>query len=123
LFLGKQNEEYKLDGKNVITVGLDTQTIFYQPYKFYTGQNIQILTSENINYFTAHFLIPLIKKQMVKFNWGGNGATLTRLKRSKILLPITPEGTPDYVYMENYIKKIEFEKLAKYQLLKLGKEM
>jgi Type I restriction modification DNA specificity domain len=71
-----------------------------------------------LNYFIAQFLVPLIKKQMGKFNWGGNGATLTRLRRSKILLPITPEGKPDYVYMENYIKKIEFEKLSRYLEIK-----
>ena len=37
------------------------------------------------------------------FNWGGNGATLTRLKRSKILLPATKTGEPDWQFMEEYV--------------------
>ena len=37
----KQGLKYKLDEGNQISIGLDTQTVFYQPYKFYTGQNIQ----------------------------------------------------------------------------------
>ena len=34
-------QDYELNDGNVITIGLDTQTVFYQPHSFYTGQNIQ----------------------------------------------------------------------------------
>lgn len=47
--------------KNTITIGLDTQTVFYQPYKFYTGQNIQILKHQKINKETAMFIISMLK--------------------------------------------------------------
>lgn len=116
-FIGTQNNKYKINDGNVITIGLDTQTVFYQYHKFYTGQNIQILFNENLNIYTSKFLIPLIKIQMEKFNWGGNGATLTRLKRSKIILPINLQGEPDFTLMENYVKglqKKKDEKLKKY---------
>lgn len=81
-FIGSQDNKFKQNNGNVITIGLDTQTVFYQSHSFYTGQNIQILSNESLNYFTCQFLIPLIKIQMKKFNWGGNGATLTRLSCS-----------------------------------------
>ncbi len=51
---------------------------------------------------------------MQKFNWGGNGATLGRLKRSKILLPVTPDGTPDYAFMENYMRAVEAQQIRHY---------
>lgn len=114
-FVGLQEDKFKIDKGNVITIGLDTQTVFYQAHSFYTGQNIQILSSDFLNYFTSQFIIPLIKKQMEKFNWGGNGATLTRLKRSKILLPTNIEGKPDYDFMELYMRHIENEKIVKFQ--------
>ena len=41
MFVGNQSERYCMDNGNVITIGLDTQTVFYQPTSFYTGQNIQ----------------------------------------------------------------------------------
>lgn len=107
LFIGSQSYKYKADSGNVITIGLDTQTVFYQPSCFYTGQNIQVLCSDNINKYTALFIIPMIKILMQKFNWGGNGATLTRLKRSKILLPVNSKGEPDYKFMEEYVKEQE----------------
>ena len=52
---------------------------------------------------------------MEKFNWGGNGATLTRLKRSKLLVPINSKGEPDYEFMEQYMRRKEQEKQKEYQ--------
>ena len=115
LFIGNgQNQKYKKDKGNVITVGLDTQTAFYQSYDFFTGQNIQVLGSDMLNKSRAMFLIPLLKAQLSKFNWGGNGATLGRLKRTKILLPVDINGNPDYEYMERYIKNMFVQKYQRY---------
>lgn len=116
-FIGNQDKRYKIDKGEVITIGLDTQTVFYQSHSFYTGQNIQILSNEKINYYNSQFLIPLIKKQMEKFNWGGNGATLTRLKRSIIILPVNNQSEPDYAFMEQYMRQKEHEKLEKYRAI------
>lgn len=101
-FVAEQTE-YSADHGNCITVGLDTQTAFYQPIPYYTGQNIQVFRSEHLNSVNAKFILPLLKKSMSIFNWGGNGATLTRLKRSKILLPATKTGEPDWQFMEEYV--------------------
>ncbi|MCQ2104239.1 MAG: N-6 DNA methylase [Fibrobacter sp.] len=109
-----QKEKYQMDLGNCISIGLDTQTVFYQPYNFFTGQNIQILRNNRLNKYNALFLIQAILYQMGKFNWGGNGATLGRLKRTKILLPIDSKGNPDYEYMEQYIKNLMLRKYQDY---------
>lgn len=106
---------YEQDNPNVITIGLDTQTVFYQPCSFYTGQNVQILSSPNLNQYVALFIIPLLKVQMRKFNWGGNGATLSRLKKIRLMLPVSAPHTPDFVYMEEYMRNKEKEMLINYQ--------
>ena len=62
----KQGEKYKKDFGNVITIGLDTQTVFYQTTDFYTGQNIQILKNKYLKKENALFIIPLLKIQMQK---------------------------------------------------------
>ena len=54
-FIGAQ-PDYNTDNGNCITIGLDTQTAFYQPNKFYTGQNIQVLSSPQINKYVALFI-------------------------------------------------------------------
>lgn len=106
-FVGQQAEKYKIDSGNCITIGLDTQTAFYQPHSFYTGQNIQVLKNEKLNKYNAKFFIPLLHNAMVSLNWGGNGATLGRLKKKKIVVPITDDGQPDYAFMEQYVREIE----------------
>lgn len=113
-FIGLQ-PSYAVDEGNVITIGLDTQTVFYQPSKFYTGQNVQVLKNSFLNKHVALYIIPLIKVQMVKFNWGGNGATLGRLKKVTIMLPITGSGSPDYRFMEEYMKQVEKKLLTRYK--------
>ena len=109
----KQNNRYNIDEGNVITIGLDTQTVFYQPTAFYTGQNIQVLRNNNLNKYTAMFIIPSIKIQMQKFNWGGNGATLGRLNRTRLMLPIDFQGQPNWHFMEDYIKQEQKQQAQK----------
>lgn len=114
-FVGEnQKSPFELEDGNVITIGLDTQTVFYQPYKFHTGQNIQILKNEHINRYTGLFISHMLKIQLSKFFWGGNGATLGRLKRTKIMLPVNQAGEPNYQFMENYMKEKEKKLFDKY---------
>ena len=114
-FVSSDNLSFGSDCAGCITVGLDTQTAFWQPYKFVTGQNIQIITGSNLNFYLAQFLIPLFKSQMrAKFNWGGNGATLGRMKKLELMLPVDDSGNPDYEYMEQYVKNMLLRKYHAY---------
>lgn len=81
---------------------------------FFTGQNIQVFHHNELDKWVALFLIPLLKVQMDKFNWGGNGATLGRLNRTKIMLPIQDEGSPDFEYMRQYMMNLEYQKRNQY---------
>lgn len=122
----KQNNRYSMDEGNVITIGLDTQTVFYQENAFYTGQNIQVLRNRKLTKNSAMFIIPLLKIQMKKFNWGGNGATLGRLNRTKIMLPVDSKEQPNWQFMEDYIKqeqKLQAKKVISYfeqKMLEIG---
>lgn len=109
-FVSPDNMKYGYDRAGAITVGLDTQTAFLQPCDFMTGQNIQIVTADVLNEDVAMFLLPVLKSQMrAKFNWGGNGATLGRMKRLQIMLPVNESNEPDWNYMAAYVrsKKVE----------------
>jgi len=115
-FVSAKNYEFGSDDGGCITVGLDTQTAFYQPHKFVTGQNVQVITGENVSEDVAQFLVPILRQQMTaKFNWGGNGATLGRMKRLSVMLPVTDFGEPDYEYMAEYAQQKRNAMLAKYR--------
>lgn len=111
-FIACQDIKYKIDNAKVITIGLDTQTVFYQPYHFYTGQNIQVLKNEYISKYVALFILPSLSLLLKKFSWGSTGATLGRLKNSRIFLPMNKKGNPDYEFMEAYMREKE-EKFKK----------
>lgn len=108
-----QPGNWEKDKGNVITIGLDTQTAYYQPVPFITGQNIHVLSHESMSQRVAMYIVPQLKKLMLKYSWGGNGATLGRLSQDTLVLPVTdttantPNPEPDWEYMENYIKTIE----------------
>lgn len=107
-----QASKYKMDDGKCISIGLDTQTVFFQPHKFYTGQNIQVLRRTNLTENKALFFIQSVLAQMNKFNWGGNGATLGRLRRTKIMLPVKDKGDPDYKFMESFVEEIKSKKIS-----------
>lgn len=114
-FVSAKNYEFGSDDGGCITVGLDTQTAFYQPHKFVTGQNVQVITGESLSEDVAQFMVPILRQQMTaKFNWGGNGATLGRMKRLTIMLPVTDSGEPDYAYMAEYTRQKRETMLSKY---------
>ena len=121
LFVEEQPHRYLLSEGNVITVGLDTQTVFYQETPFYTGQNIQILSNENMSKYSGLFVTSLLKRVLAKFNWGGNGATLSRLRRSYCLFPVDRQGNVFWVYMDAYMREIEkrqIQKQKEYMMIK-----
>ncbi len=73
---------------NAITIGVDTQTVFYQPASFYTSVKIQILRHRRLSADNGPILVALLREQMSKFQWG-NGASLERLKATRIMVPVT----------------------------------
>lgn len=114
-FVSAANYDYGSDPADTITVGLDTQTAFYQPYRFVTGQNIHVITEDKLNPLVIQFLLPLLRNQMTaKFNWGGNGATLSRMKRLRIMLPVDDKGQPDYQFMADYERELVQHKREQY---------
>lgn len=102
-FVSTDNYQFGSDEGGCITVGLDTQTAFYQPHRFITGQNIHIVTGALLDKNTALFYITILRNQMkAKFNWGGNGATLGRMERLEALLPVNESDEIDIQFVKNY---------------------
>ena len=114
-FVCEQGTE-KLNPGNVITIGVDTQTVFYQKQAFYCGNNVLSLSSEKVDQYIGVFIIGILD-QIVKKKYNyGYGATLTRIKNLEIPLPIISEGKPDWDFMSDYIKtqsQIVFEEELK----------
>ena len=116
-FVSRTRENNGIDGScvrqekppepgNAITIGLDTQTVAYQPVAFYTSQNIQVLRHERLERDSALILVTLIKEQMSRFSWGGNGVTLGRLRKTRIMVPVLTDS--------NGNKSVNWEAMSQY---------
>lgn len=96
-------------GDITIAMGGSIGSCYVQPKEFYTSQNVCVLHSDDIN-------ITLSAKQFIATaifasckNYEAFVDELNRHIKTDfcIQLPVTSNGTPDWQYMDNYIKCIE----------------
>lgn len=81
---------------------------FYQPKDFWASDDVNVLYPKfNLNPYVAFFIVPLIKKEKYRFSYGRKWH-VERMNQSKIKLPITEQKTPDWQFMENYIKSLPY---------------
>jgi len=97
---------------NTITVNYNGSVAeaFYQPKSFWASDDVNVLYPMfEMNSFIALFIIPLIKLEKCRFNYGRKWH-VERMNVSKIKLPINELEEPDLEFMERYIKSLAFSK-------------
>lgn len=72
-----------------------------------------------MNPFIGMSLCSLIKKERYRFNYGRKWHK-DRMLKSKIKLPVTPDGKPDWNFMEYYIKSLPYSANLKELCLETG---
>ena len=85
----------------------------YKSENFIATSDISVGYSENLNREIGLFITTIADRVRGKYNFGYKRSA-TRLKKEKLHLPIDKNKQPAYDYMENYIKKLEYEKLKAY---------
>lgn len=98
---------------NCITISNDGSVgcAFYQPRPFTCSHSVNPVYLKNyeLNPYIALFLCTVIGLE--KFRWAyGRKWRPIRMPTSKIRLPVTPKGTPDWQYMEDYIRGLPYSK-------------
>lgn len=113
-FVGNTNKS--LD-RNVLGVNYNGSVVenFYHPYEAVFSDDVKRLhlKEEQGNRFIYLFIKQCILMQKTKYQYGYkfNGE---RMKRQFIMLPCTPEDTPDWQYMESYMRNVESQQILKY---------
>lgn len=81
---------------------------FYQPKPFWASDDVNVLYPKfDLTPAVAMFMITIIKNEKYRYNYGRKWH-LERMKQSRILLPITLNGNPDWDFMEEYINSLPF---------------
>jgi hypothetical protein len=82
----------------------------YQEKKFSASDHVEkLIPLFDCNIYIAMFLTTIINKEQYRYNYGRK-CSQDKLKQSKIKLPITKDDTPDWQFMENYIKSLPYSK-------------
>lgn len=97
-----------LEKANAITIGDTTATIFFQDHDFITGPHIIVIRADWLNVYTATFIISLLNMEKYRYPVFGRAFTKDLIKQTKLYLPITEKGEPDFDFMEAYIKSLPF---------------
>lgn len=104
----KPLENENLDKGNCITVSPVDGSAFYQEVDFLGrgggGSSIILLYNDNLNKLNGLFLASVINKTLKRLYEYNDMGSSESIKKEKIKLPIKQDGTPDWVYMENFIK-------------------
>ncbi len=105
--------------KNCLTIANSGSVgaTFYQPFSFVASDHVTKLENDSFNEFIYLFISSITKRLSEKYSFNRE-INDARIQKEKILLPINKKRQPDYDYMENYIKKLEYEKLTKYLTIK-----
>src|SRR3989338_1636579 len=84
---------------------------FYQKDPFSCSHDVNILRLKDhkINPYIAMFLLPIIRKEKYRFNYGRKWR-YERMAKSTISLPIDNANNPDWQFMEDYIKGLNYSK-------------
>lgn len=87
---------------------------YYQPFTYLLDSHVTSLQpKKEMSKHVLLFISRCITKQRNRF---GHGYSINnkRLKAFKIMLPINDKNEPDYEFMENYMKQLEYKKLNEY---------
>jgi hypothetical protein len=103
------NDEH-IHSSNKITVSYNGSIAeaFYQDKPFWATDDVNVLYPKfELNPYIAIFLCTLIFKEKYRFNYGRKWDK-RMMQNSKIKLPITKNGQPDWQFMEDYIKSLPY---------------
>ena len=111
-FIGNENLE---KFKDVITIDMFGES-FYRDYIFCCDDNVHVLkTKQKISKWSSIFIVQMINSNKNMFNYGKQ-YRLKTFNKQKIILPINNRGTPDWDFMELFIKDIEKNLINNYKM-------
>lgn len=95
---------------NTITVNYNGSVAeaFYQPRPFWCSDDVNVLYPKfGLTPAIGLFITAVIRLERYRFNYGRKWH-LERMRSSVIRLPAKGDGTPDWAYMEQYVKSLPF---------------
>lgn len=98
-------DDVELSPGGVISFGAENATFFYQEEPFVSGRDIYYIDTRKYSPMTCLFLTSCLQPIARKYSYNF-GLFPELLKKEHIILPVTSSRTPDWDYMDNYMRSI-----------------
>lgn len=81
---------------------------FFQQFEFVASDHVTSLQKEGADKYVYLFMLPIISRLSEKYSFNRE-INDSRISRERLMLPIKVDGTPDWAFMEAYMKQVEEE--------------
>ena len=112
MYYVKKVEELVTVGNCIVFIGDGQGSVgycTYQPQDFIGSTTLIAGYRDNMNPYIANFLIAVLDIERYRYSFGRKYKKNV-IENSKIKLPVTPSGEPDWKFMEDYIKSLPYSK-------------
>ena len=89
-------------------------TAFYEPFAFVASDHVTSLECKEANDYVYLFLTAVLEQQGSNFNFNREINDL-RIKKMRVMLPVTDEGKTDFQFMEDYVRELMATKRKQYR--------
>lgn len=106
-----ENKDMISEGNCIIMIGQGAGSSGYAIYmdkEFIGASSLNLGYADWINSYTVHFVCTLLCLEYDKYSFGRSW-TGERLRKTIIKLPIDDQGNPNWKYMEEYIKSLNYK--------------
>lgn len=105
-FIGNDRKVRKFNGCLTLANSGSVGKSFYHGYEFIASDHVTALKSPALNKYSYLFIATIVQRLEKKYSFNRE-INDARINKEKILLPVDESGSPDYAFMEQYIRERE----------------
>lgn len=115
-------DKFKVNPAGTISFGAENADFFYQTEPYITGNKMYYIDTTALSERACRFLKSILEATFTANYSFSDGMIPARIYDECIKLPTTPNGAPDWAYMESYMANLETRVAESLSLLQAAKD-
>lgn len=115
-------DKFKVNPAGAISFGAENADFFYQTEPYITGNKMYYIDTTALSERACRFLKSIMEATFTANYSFSDGMIPARIYDECIKLPATPDGAPDWAYMESYMANLETKVADSLTLLQAAKD-
>jgi hypothetical protein len=115
-------DKFKVNPAGTISFGAENADFFYQTEPYITGNKMYYIDTTALSERACRFLKSILEATFTANYSFSDGMIPARIYDECIKLPATPDGAPDWSYMESYMANLESKVAESLTLLQAAKD-